>query len=441
MEKVEMKINTILEHIKEYFEMKKDYTGFVPGKTKLHYSGANIDQEEMVNAVSTLLTNWGGWLAEGKNTIKFEKEFAKYMGGLNGITTTSGTLALISAFATLKDKSLANPLKDGDEVITQALTFPSTLNCIIHNNLKPVLVDVDMERGTMDPKLIEKMITEKTKAILILHHFGVPADMDAIMAIAKKHNLYVIEDCCDGHDATYKGQKVGTFGDMACFSFYCAHQMTMGEGGYVLSNKPEYIKILRSLKRIGMDCFCGAGEIKENGVCNKRFEYELAGEPFDHRFVYSRVGYKMTILDFQAAMGLVQLKKLKGFVDRREEIHDKIMNYLEKYSNYLHVTSNPEDARTSWFATPILVKDNKYFTRKELTEFLEKKLIETRPLLGGNLLLHPAYSQYNFDQTDMDNTNAYHKAGFYIGCNPIWSDEAVEYIFKSFDEFFAEVIK
>lgn len=431
-------MSEIHRYIKKYFDDKKQEK-FIPGKTKIHYSGPIFDYEEVNAVLDSLL---GGWLAEGKKTMDFEREFAKLIGVKECVVVNSGSSALLLAFLTLMHSSLENPIKKGDEVITTSLTFPTTLNAIILNNLVPVFVDVDRETYNIKPELIEEVISDKTKAILVTHHLGNPGDMDKIMDIAKKHNLYVIEDCCDAHGAEYKGKKLGSFGDLSCFSFYCAHAMTMGEGGAVLTNNSQYRPILLSLKTCGRACVCPVCTLilDPNFKCKLRWESNVEGfEGFDKRTLYTDIGYKFKILDLQSAFGLEQLKKLLGFIEARQKNFDFIVKNLSKYNSYLQLPFAAEGSKPSWFSLPITIKENAPFTRKELTEWLEKRNIETRPLLGGNLIKQPAYKGMEFRSMKLENTDYFHDNSFYIGCYPGITKEMLDFVVKSFDEFFESI--
>jgi len=406
---------------------------FIPGESKVHYSSGYIDDKE-VNSMMESIFN--GWLAEGKKTDEFEKEFAKYITSEDCVVSNSGSSSLHLAFSTLMSDMIKNPLKKGDEVITTALTFPTSLNSIIHNNLEPVLVDVDLKTGAMDPKKVEEVINPKTRALLVLHHLGNPCDMDKIMEIAKNHDLFVIEDCCDAHGATYKGKKVGSFGDMGCFSFYCAHQMTMGEGGATTTKNRNYSFIIRSLKATGKACYCAYNETNINGACRNRFNYMIDGVPHDHRFVYRTTGYKMRILDLQAAMGLEQLKKLPSFVEKRRENYDFFNMQLKKYDKYFDIIQPTPNSDPSWFCIPIIMKKDIPFKKNELTKFLEEHKIETRPFLGGNLLKQPAYKNYNFKSSSLENTNYIDENSFFFGCYQGIDEEIREFVVSVFDKFF-----
>lgn len=422
--------------IQDFFWKKKSETKFIPGKTKVQYSGPVFDEREVSAVIGTLLE---GWLAEGKNVREFERSFAKFVGTKECVVTSSGSSALLLSFATLINHDLEAPLKEGDEVITVALTFPSTINAIILNRLVPVFVDVKSDTYNMDPALIEKMVTKRTKAILVLQHLGNPCEMNQIMEIAEKFDLRVVEDCCDAHGSLFQGKHVGSFGDMGCFSFYAAHAMTMGEGGAIVTNNPVYEPILRSLKTNGRACVCNFCKITvdANYKCpyrwvNSRTEMKI----FDKRALFLNIGYKSRIMDLQAAFGLEQLKKLPSFNEQRRRNFEHIVKALRKYEQYLILPEATKDSDPSWFAIPLTIRKKAPFTRRKLLKWLESHNIETRPLLGGNLLRHPAYRDFKFKTTKLSNTDFFHTNSFYVGCYPGIDEQRREYLISVFDQFF-----
>lgn len=422
--------------IREYYTYRK--FKFEPGKSKVGYSAANVDEKEAIAATQALLNGWGTWLAEGKYADEFEKDFARYIGTADCVVTNSGSSSLYLAMRTLMNPLVPNHMKPGDEVITPALTFPTSLNSIILNNLTPVLVDVEMKTACMDMAKLEKLIGPKTRAILVLHHLGASPDMRKVQELAKKYNLFIVEDSCDGHGSTYDGKRTGSLGDMGCFSFYSAHQMTMGEGGAITTNSKLYASILRSLKACGKACFCAWDEPRPDlGACRARFNFKLGNDFADHRFVTSNIGSKMKIIDIQAAIGIEQLKKLPHFVEQRKKNYRIFANHMKKYNKYLHVVEPGDHSDPCWFAVPFAVQENAPFDRRAIASYLESKMIETRPLLGGNMELQPAYKSITFKKSDMTVTNFFHKRGLFIGCNPALSEDMIEYVCTSIDEFFA----
>lgn len=426
--------------IKEIYDQRKKTDSFIARKSKVHYSSPLFDEREVNAAISSLTAS--NWLAEGKSALEFEKLFSEFIGGKEAIVVNSGSSALLLIFASLMVKDIVNPLKEGDEVITGALTFPTTLNSIILNRLKPVFVDVELETYNMDPEQIEKAISEKTKAILVTHHLGNPCDMDRIMEIAKKHNLYVIEDCCDAHGAMFGDKKVGSFGVMSAFSFYGAHAMTMGEGGAIVVNDSKFAPILRSLKTCGRACTCAFCKVSidPNFQCPQRFSSNVENfENFDKRTLYPYIGYKFKILDLQCAFGIEQLKKISFFVEKRQENFDLLIRGLKKFERYLILPKTLKEGRASWFSVPLTLKPNCSFKREALVNYLEKNNIETRPLLGGNLAKQPAYRDTEFRSLKLDNTDYCHNNSFYVGCYPGINQEMINFMLSIFEEFFRSV--
>jgi len=440
MEDTELKEEGLVEEIHNLIEQiyrGREEKEFIPGKSKVHYSGPVFDENEVNAVINSLL---GEWLAEGEKTVEFEREFSRLVGVKDSIVVNSGSNALLLTLATLMSPGLKKPFKVGDEVLTSALTFPTSLNAIILNGLKPVFVDVERETYNLDVDLIEDMITDKTKAILAVHHLGNPCKMDRIMEISKENDLKVIEDCCDAHGTIYKGKTVGSYGDMGTFSFYGAHAMTMGEGGLVTTNNPVYTPILISLKTCGRACVCRTCtlSIDSEEECPIRFQANVEGfEEYDKRTLYPYIGYKMKILDLQCAFGLEQLKKLPDFVQKRSDNFRYIVNSLKPFEDYLELPAETKGSKmVSWFSVPITVRKDAPFSRKEIVDYLEKSRIETRPLLGGNLLKQPAYRNLEYRATSLDNTNFFHDNSFYVGCFPGITSEMRGYIVSVFAGFF-----
>lgn len=425
--------------IQDFFRKKKSETKFIPGKMKVQYSGPVFDEREVFAVMDTLLD---GWLAEGKKVREFERSFAEFVDTKECVVASSGSSALLLSFATLINHALEKPLKKGDEVITVALAFPSTINAIILNGLVPVFVDVEFDTYNMNPALIEKMITKRTKAILVLHHLGNPCEMDRIMEIAEMFDLRVVEDCCDAHGSLFQGKHVGSFGDMGCFSFYAAHAMTMGEGGAIVTNNPAYEPILRSLKTNGRACVCSLCKVtvNPNYKCPYRWvKSRTEIEIFDKRTLYLNIGYKSRIMDIQAAFGLEQLKKLPLFIEQRQRNFEYIMKALKSYEQYLILPKATKNSDPCWFAIPLAIRKKAPFTRRKLLKWLESHNVETRPLLGGNLLRHPAYRVFKFKTTKLPNTDFFHTNSFYVGCYPGIDEQRREYLISVFDQFFNDI--
>ncbi len=425
LERIKQEIH---ESVKKFLEIKRETKKFIPKVNKVQYCEPLYDEKEMNAAVDSLLS---GWLPEGENTSEFESEFAKFIGTEDCVVTVSGSAALLLSFATLKNRFIDNHMNEGDEVITAALTFPTSVSSIILNGLVPVFVDVD-ENFNINPEQIEKMISSKTRAILVMHHLGNPCQMDRIMEIAKKHNLFMVEDCCDGHGATYKGKRIGSFGNMGCFSFYGAHAMFMGEGGAITVKERTFSPTIRSIRT------CGGYDIhpKRSPIPDPKWDAELKKLPeYDARTITMNLGYKFRILDLQAAIGREQLKRLPEFIRKRQQNVDWYNEKFRKYEKFFRLPESTPDSMPSWFAYPLTIRKDAPFRRKELLKHLEQCNIETRPLLGGNLLKHPAFWNVKHRASELPNTEFFHQNSFYIGCYPGLTEEMKEYVVSAFDSF------
>ena len=455
---------------------------FIPGTTYIPASGKVYGEEEINNAIEAARD---GWWTEGRFTTQFEKDFSKYLGVKYVTLTNSGSSANLLAFASLSSKVFGrNSLKKGDEFITSPVAFPTTVNPGLLYGLKPVFVDVKLDTLNIDPERIEKAITKKTKLIILAHALGKPFDLDKIVKLAKKYHLWLIEDCCDALGSKYDGKLTGTYGDLATFSFYPAHQITMGEGGAVVTNNPLIHRSLRQFRDWGRDCWCNTGR---DNTCGKRFGWQLGQLPkgYDHKYTYSQIGFNLKLTDFQAAIGLAQMKKLPGFIKKRKENYRKLEEFFEQYS----VNSEASDLRSTvkifadrflseregaygqkkassrassgarkflpaskskyfilmttkpkedpcWFGFPLVILPNAPFTRNQLTEYLEMNKIGTRNVFSGNLLKHPAYQDIRYRTAGkIVNADIVMNNAFWIGVYPGINDEMIEYIKKTFNNF------
>jgi len=409
---------------------------FKPGETIIPFAGRVFDSSEIVNLVDSALDTW---LTTGRYAEEFENKFAEYFGLKSCSLVNSGSSANLLALSALTSPKLGKKrLQPGDEVITVAAGFPTTVNPIVQNGMIPVFLDVEL--GTYNIKVddLEAAISEKTRAIMLAHTLGNPFDLDAVMAVAKKYDLYVIEDCCDAVGSTYKGKMVGTFGDLATVSFYPAHHITMGEGGAVLTNNLFYERLVRSFRDWGRDCFCEPGA---SNTCGKRFEQQHGLLPYgyDHKYVYSHIGYNLKLTDLQAAVGLAQLKKLPKFIERRKHNFRLLKEGLIKHSEYFILPEATPGSDPSWFAFPITVKEDAPFSRNEIVNYLESNKIMTRMLFGGNLIRQPAYQGVKYRVVgDLKNSDIVLNNTFFIGVYPGITDEMIEYILHTFDNFIEE---
>ena len=429
----------ILGKIKEYYRLyhKPIHLSFLPGEDIISYGARVYDEEEIVNLVDASLEFW---LTSGRYADKFETDFANFMGQQYCLLTASGSSANLLALSALTSDTLGDTrLKAGDEIITVAAGFPTTVNPIVQNGLVPVFVDIDIQTYNILPNEVEKALSKKTKAIMIAHTLGNPFDLDVITKLTKENGLYLIEDCCDAVGSTYDGKMVGTFGDLATVSFYPAHHMTMGEGGAVLTKNSEYECIVRSLRDWGRDCFCKPGV---SNTCENRFNNQYGTLPagYDHKYVYSHIGYNMKITEMQAAIGVAQLAKLPNFIEARKENFNKILSALSRYQDYFYLPQKNKKAAPSWFGFPLTVKENKYFSKNDIVNYLENNKIMTRQLFAGNLIRQPAYKNVNYKVIgDLSNTDYAMNNTFFIGVYPGINEIKINYIIDVFQSFFKKL--
>jgi CDP-4-dehydro-6-deoxyglucose reductase, E1 len=419
----------ILELVREYHGVAFPSREFIPDQSVVPVSGKVFDHTEMQHLVDSSLDFW---LTTGRFAKQFEREFAKWFGVRSCLLVNSGSSANLVALSALTSPQLGDRrLMPGDEVITAAEGFPTTVNPIVQNNLVPVFLDAHIPTYNIDTTHLEAAISSKTKAIMIAHTLGNPFNVAAVMETAKRHNLWVIEDTCDALGATYNGQKAGTFGDLATISFYPAHHITMGEGGAVLTNNPLLKKLVESFRDWGRDCWCEPGV---DNTCGKRFDWQLGELPhgYDHKYTYSHIGYNLKLSDMQAAVGVAQLEKLDGFIAKRKENFNYLLEHLRPLEQYLVLPEATANSEPSWFGFPITVRENAPISRNTLVQHLEKHKIGTRLLFGGNLLRQPAYKDIvhrvvgSSEQTDrvMNQT-------FWIGVYPGLTREMLDFIVQS----------
>jgi len=424
----------ILDLVKQYYWNKFIKKPFDPNVSIVHYAGRVFDEKEMVNLVDSSLDFW---LTAGHHAESFENEFANFLGTEDSILVNSGSSANLIAMSTLTSaKLLDRQLKPGDEVITTACGFPTTIAPIVQNRLIPVFVDVDLGTYNAIPEQVEKAISPKTKAIFLAHTLGNPFDLDVVMGLARKHNLWVIEDNCDALGSKYNGHLTGTIGDIGTISFYPAHHMTMGEGGSVVTNNEDLSRIARSFRDWGRDCFCASGE---DNTCGLRFTQQFGELPtgYDHKFVYSHIGYNLKVTDMQAAVGREQLKKLPLFIEKRKANFKLLHKGLMPFSDKLILPLPTPKSDPSWFGFLLSVKDNQSFSRNELIQFLNNNRIHTRNLFAGNLLRQPAFINIEHKVVDnLINTDKIMDNTFFIGVYPGIGEKEIKYIIQMFHMFF-----
>ncbi|MFA6048898.1 MAG: lipopolysaccharide biosynthesis protein RfbH [Candidatus Micrarchaeia archaeon] len=398
-------------------------------------SGKSFDENELVAAVDAALD---GWWTEGRFSDEFSAKLKKFLDRKYVSIVNSGSSANLVAISALCSKKLGEKrLKAGDEVITVAAAFPTTVNPIIQNGLVPVFCDIGIETHNIDPKALEAALSKKTRAVVLAHTLGNPFNLKAVSAFCKKHGLWLVEDCCDALGAKYAGKTLPVYGDIATFSFYPAHHITMGEGGAVVTDNLLLFRIANSIRDWGRDCFCRTG--KDN-TCAKRFSMKLGQLPFgyDHKYVYSELGYNLKSTDFQAAIGSAQMEKLAGFIEKRRKNHERLRKGLEKFSKYFVFTSHEPEAEPSWFGFVITLKDGCGFSREELTAFLLENNIDSRLVFAGNLLKQPYFVEGGFKcrvAGNLKNTDKAMKDSFWIGVCPSISSQDVQFVCRKFGEF------
>jgi CDP-4-dehydro-6-deoxyglucose reductase, E1 len=420
----------ILKLVGEYHDTAFAPREFVPGDSTVPVSGRVFDAEDMRSLVDSSLDFW---LTTGRFAVQFEKAFARFLGVRGASLVNSGSSADLLALTALTSPKLGDRrLKPGDEVITVAAGFPTTVNPIIQNNLVPVFVDVQIPTYNIDVTQLEEARSDRTQAVMIAHTLGNPFDLGAVTEFVRRHDLWLIEDCCDAVGAKYKGQSVGTFGDLATASFYPAHHITMGEGGCVLTDQPLLKTIVESFRDWGRDCWCEPG--KDN-TCGKRFDWQFGELPcgYDHKYTYSHIGYNLKMTDMQAAIGVSQLRKLPGFIQARNQNFHRLHEGLSDLEEFLILPEATPHSEPSWFGFPIAVRPEAPFTRAELIRHLESRKISTRLLFGGNLLRQPAYQGVpHRAPVPLTNTDFVMNQVFWIGVYPGISGSMLDYILESF---------
>lgn len=429
----------ILEKVGQLYRFRKDDSVFEPGNSRVHYAGRVYDEQEIMAAVESVMDFW---LTLGKKDREFIEAFTSLLGVRHGLVVNSGSSANLIAVSALCSPNISDGLREGDEVITTALTFPTTLNPILQNRLVPVFLDVEPDTYNIDAYRIEAALSSKTKAIMIAHTLGNPVQMDVVIDIARSYGLYVVEDTCDALGSAYCGKMCGSFGDIATFSFYAAHHITMGEGGAAATRNTELWREMQSFRDWGRACFCSPGEEKPDGACGHRFSgrYGELPEGYDHKYVYSNIGYNLKPLDIQCAIGVEQLKKLPGFTSKRKYNFSKLQAAFAAYEKYFVLPRALPGSNPSWFAFPVTVRENAGFSRKDLIQWFETRNIETRMLFTGDIRKHPAYKnmQYRLAGT-LENTRRILENAFFIGVYPGITEEMLQYVTDSLDAFMNQV--
>jgi CDP-6-deoxy-D-xylo-4-hexulose-3-dehydrase len=425
----------ILELTRAYVDSQTQ-PAFVPGKTSVPPSGKVLGAKEIENAVEAALD---GWLTTGRFNTAFERKLGEFLGANFVLTTNSGSSANLLAVSALTSPLLGDrALKPGDEVITAAAGFPTTVNPILQNRLFPVFVDSELATYNPTPAAIEAAITPKTRAIVLAHTLGNPYAAEEIRAIADKHGLWLVEDCCDALGSTYRGRQVGAFGHIATLSFYPAHHITMGEGGAVFTNDPLLKRAAESFRDWGRDCWCPPGR---DNTCGRRFQrqWEHLPEGYDHKYVYSHLGYNLKISDMQAAVGLAQLDRLEGFIAARKANFATLTRLLADTEEFLLLPKATPGSDPSWFGFPLTLKPQAASSRVDLLRYLDQRKIGVRLLFAGNLTRQPYMQgrEYRISGT-LAGADRIMNDTFWIGLYPGLSDEMLNYSATCLREFFGQ---
>lgn len=426
----------IIELTKEYYKEKFGNSIFEPGVSRVNYAGRVFDEKEIINLVDSSLDFW---LTEGRFSELFAEKISDFLDVSNVILVNSGSSANLVAFSALTSEKLGDrKINPGDEVISVAAGFPATVTPIIQNQCVPVFVDVELPTYDIDVEMMKRAITEKTKCIFLAHTLGNPFNLDAVMELAEKYNLWVIEDNCDSFGSTYKGKYTGTFGHISTISFYPAHHITTGEGGAVCTNDDFLAKIIKSYRDWGRDCYCAGGE---NNTCGKRFSQQFGTLPYgyDHKYVYSEIGYNLKMTDMQAAVGAAQMVKLSEFCEKRRTNFNEYNRIFTNYEKYLILPKATENSDPAWFSYILTVKEDAPFKRDELVNYLNNNLIETRNLFAGNMVKQPAFEGKNFRIVEhLNNTDYIMNNTFFLGTYPGNTKEKMNYIEKVVIDFMSK---
>jgi len=433
--------SNVLQSSREYLEKTLVPKNFVPGETYIPPSGKVLDAQDGVNMVDAALDMW---LTAGRYADEFESKVAAKFGRKLSKLTVSGSAANLLAFSTLTSWKLGSKrIRPGDEIITVAAGFPTTVAPMVQFGCVPVFVDIDLATHNVDVDKLEAAIGPKTRGIMIAHSLGNPFDAVRVAELCSKHDLYLIEDCCDAFGAKIGGRGVGTFGDLATLSFYPAHHITMGEGGAVLMDSIRLARITESFRDWGRDCYCKPGC---DNTCGKRFEWELGDLPkgYDHKYIYSHIGYNLKVTDMQAAIGCSQLDKLEGFISKRNSNFDGLTRRIKAagLEEYLHLPEATPNSRPSWFGYLMTLRDGAGLDRTQIVQELEKRKVGTRLLFAGNLLRQPAFKDIEHRVIgSLDNTDKTMRDSFWVGVWPGITEEMLDYMVDTLGAVIREKLK
>lgn len=426
----------ILSLVRDYYVARHGHKSFEPGQTAVPYAGRVFDERELIAAVDSVLDFW---LTLGPQGAAFERELAEALGAKHVLLTNSGSSANLLALATLTSRQLDRPLVPGDEVLTVAAGFPTTVAPIVQYGCLPVFVDVSLETGNVLVDRLADAVTPRTRAIMLAHTLGNPYDLEAVCELAARHDLFLIEDNCDALGSVYRGRRTGTFGDLATQSFYPPHHLTMGEGGAVIAANGRLRRIAESFRDWGRDCWCPSGK---DDTCGKRFSWQLGDLPrgYDHKYTYSHLGYNLKPLDVQAAIGRAQLDKLDAFIAARRANHARLLAAARAYEEFVILPRATPGSEPSWFGFLLTVRDGAPFGRADLVRHLEARRIQTRQLFGGNLLRQPALAGVKHRVVgDLTATDKLMGDAFFIGVYPGLTPSMLDWVEESLADFFAAV--
>tara|TARA_B100001094_G_scaffold328346_1_gene388563 strand:- start:2627 stop:4042 length:1416 start_codon:yes stop_codon:yes gene_type:complete len=436
----------IINNTEKFINKKHSLKKWIPGKDWVQYSGPYFNGKEYKSAVQSLLTEW---LIFGKKGREFEIEFSEKLGKEFGVLTNSGSSANLLMVSALKSKRAKFNLKEGDKFITPVVCFPTTINPLIQNGFKPVFVDVTLPNLHIDLDQVESLLKKdkkkEIKGIIFAHVLGNPPDMDRVMKLVKKYNLIFLEDSCDALGSSWNNEPLGSFGDLSTCSFFPAHHMTMGEGGFVATNNKQVRMALASLRDWGRACYCNSnkpGNVTCGTACGMRFNSWFPEQKdiiFDHRYIFDEIGYNLKPLELQACMGLEQIKKLDEMHSKRKENFKRLHKIFSKYPRLFHLPTTLDKADVSWFGFLITLKDDVSFAKNELVDHLEGAKIQTRSYFTGNALFHPAYldiaKEYKDPRNDFPNATKSTIDTFFMGVWPGMTEEQLDYIEKVVHKF------
>ena len=430
----------ILELVEKYINEKHSKKSWVAGKDWVQYAGPYFSSDEYIAAVKTLL---GEWLVLGAEAIKFETKFPKLFDKEYGLLTNSGSSANLLMMLAMTSKRGYN-FQKGTKVITPIAGFPTTINPILQVGFQPIFVDIELETLNLDLNQVEQACIDNpdAKIITFAHVLGNPPNMQHLMQIVEKYKLILLEDCCDALGSTYDGRKLGSFGELASCSFYPAHHMTMGEGGFVACNDQNLERIIRSFREWGRGCYCvGKQNLLEKGSCGCRFSNWLPSLPdylFDHKYTYEEIGYNLKPIELQASIGLVQMEKLEEIGKRRRENYTNLFSAFSKYEKFFHLHRAQEHSNPDWFAFPVTIRDDAPFKRSDICQFFEANKIQTRPYFAGSIMLQPAYEGLMDPKDIIEKYPVARKVTtdtFFLGTSPVIDKEKTDYIETILDKF------